>query len=234
MSSHGCKKVGVYTTVDYGAMTNSLVENAKKQSGKNVDVYLNSKVEFIDQVGSKFSIRTENKLSLTADFIVVDAGAHSLFLAHKMGYGHNFGSLSMAGSFYLTKEKLLNGKVYMVQNPKLPFAALHGDPDILAGGCTRFGPTALPLPKLERYHGTWQSFAECMKTMKFGKHTAKIFIDLLKDSDIRNYISRQVMFEVPVLNKKIIRQRRAQNRPVAKRGTNLLRAWLWWRTSAGA
>jgi hypothetical protein len=196
-------KSGVYTTVDYGAMTNSLVENAKKQSGKNVDVYLNSKVEFIDQVGSKFSIRTENKLSLTADFIVVDAGAHSLFLAHKMGYGHNFGSLSMAGSFYLTKEKLLNGKVYMVQNPKLPFAALHGDPDILAGGCTRFGPTALPLPKLERYHGTWQSFAECMKTMKFGKHTAKIFIDLLKDSDIRNYISRQVMFEVPVLNKKL-------------------------------
>ena len=33
-------------------------------------------------------------------------------------------------------------KVYMVQNDKLPFAALHGDPDILKNGKTRFGPTA--------------------------------------------------------------------------------------------
>lgn len=194
---------GIYTTVDYGAMTNSLVENAKNEPGKNVDVYLNSRVDYIDQVGQKFSLRTANGLSLTADFVVVDAGAHSLFLAHKMGYGKNYGALSMAGSFYLTKEKLLNGKVYMVQNPKLPFAALHGDPDILANGCTRFGPTALPLPKLERYHDNWGSFKECMKTMQLGKDTCKIFIDLLKDSDIRSYITRQVMFEVPGINKSL-------------------------------
>ena len=28
---------------------------------------------------------------------------------------------------------------------KLPFAALHGDPDILENGKTRFGPTALSI-----------------------------------------------------------------------------------------
>jgi len=196
-------KSGIYTTVDYGAMTNSLADNAKKEPNKNVEVYLNSKVEFIEQIGGKFSIRTENKLSLTADAVVVNAGAHSLFLAHKMGYGKDMGTLSMAGSFYLTKEKLLNGKVYMMQSPKLPFAALHGDPDILANGCTRFGPTALPLPKLERYHDNVGSFLECMKTMKLGKDTFKIFFDLLADKDIRNYITRQVLFEVPIINKKL-------------------------------
>ncbi len=70
-----------------------------------------------------------------------------------MGHGTDYGCLPMAGSFYMTTKKILNGKVYMVQHPKLPFAALHGDPDILANGFTRFGPTALALPKLERYHG---------------------------------------------------------------------------------
>ena len=62
-----------------------------------------------------------------------------------MGHGKHMGSLSMAGSFYITNGTYLNGKVYMVQNDKLPFAALHGDPDILCDGKTRFGPTALAL-----------------------------------------------------------------------------------------
>ena len=66
-----------------------------------------------------------------------------------MGYGLDYATLPMAGSFYMTNQTMLNGKVYMVQNPKLPFAALHGDPDILENGLTRFGPTALVLPKLE-------------------------------------------------------------------------------------
>lgn len=195
-------KSGVYTTVDFGAFTSTLVDNAKKE-GKECDVYLNSEVTDINQVGDKFYITTKNGLSISADFVVVNAGAHSLFLAHRMGYGLNFGCLPMAGSFYLTKQKLLNGKVYMVQNPKLPFAALHGDPDILADGCTRFGPTALAMPKLERYHGTYRSFMDFCKTLNFDGDIVKIFYDLLKDSEIRNYVLRNFMFEVPYLNKKL-------------------------------
>lgn len=193
---------GEYTTIDFGAITNTFVENAKA-TGKNCDIFLNSEVCQIDHVGDKFFLSTKNKLSISADFVVVNAGAHSLFLAHKMGYGLNYGCLPMAGSFYLTKQKLLNGKVYMVQNPKLPFAALHGDPDILAGGCTRFGPTALVLPKLERYHGTFVSFAQFCKTLNFDSSIIKIFYDLLKDTDIRNYVLRNFMFEIPYLNKKL-------------------------------
>ena len=39
--------------------------------------------------------------------VVVDAGAHSLFLAHKMGYGKHMGSLSMAEFILYHKWNLL-------------------------------------------------------------------------------------------------------------------------------
>ena len=51
-----------------------------------------------------------------------------------MGYGLDYSCLPVAGSFYMSDKRLLKGKVYMVQNPKLPFAALHGDAAILADG----------------------------------------------------------------------------------------------------
>ena len=101
----------------------------------------------------------------------------------------------------MTTKELLNGKVYMVQNDKLPFAALHGDPDILANGKTRFGPTALMLPKLERFKpGTYVDF---WKTLNFDGDILKIFWDLLKDSEIRNYVLKNFLFEIPVINKKL-------------------------------
>ncbi|MDT8337826.1 MAG: malate:quinone oxidoreductase, partial [Sulfurimonas sp.] len=85
------------------------------------------------------------------------------------------------------------------QNPKLPFAALHGDPDVLADGNTRFGPTALMLPKLERYkNGTYLDF---WKTLRFDKNIAMALWKLLKERDIRRYIFRNFLFEVPFLNK---------------------------------
>lgn len=192
----------VYTTINYGAMAISLTENAKKQENKTCDVFLNTEVLGITHIGDKFFLRTRNNMAISANFVVVDAGAHSLWLAHRMGYGKNMGCLSMAGSFYLTKRHLLNGKVYMVQNPKLPFAALHGDPDILADGCTRFGPTALALPKLERYKGL-KSVPEYFQTLNFSKEVVQILWDLIKDSDIRNYVFRNYLFEIPEIGKKL-------------------------------
>lgn len=199
--SMGVQK-GVYTTINYGAMAISLTENAKKQENKTCDIFLNTEVLDITHIGDKFFLRTRNNMAISANFVVVDAGAHSLWLAHRMGYGKNMGCLSMAGSFYLTKQHLLNGKVYMVQNPKLPFAALHGDPDILADGCTRFGPTALALPKLERYKGL-KSVPEYFQTLNFSKEVVQILWDLIKDSDIRNYVFRNYLFEIPEIGKKL-------------------------------
>jgi len=194
-----------YTTIDYGAMSEALVFQAQKATNAITDIFYNSQVDSIfKQQDNTFTVRTKKGETYTANFVVVNAGAHSLFLAHKMGYGKHMGCLPMAGSFYMTGSHFLNGKVYMVQNNKLPFAALHGDPDILAEGKTRFGPTALMLPKLERYKpGTYLDF---FKTLNFDFKIVKIFWDLLKDSDIRNYVFKNFLFEVPLINKALFVQ----------------------------
>ena len=190
-----------YTTVDFGAMTKELAKAGQAaDSSKTTDIFFNSEVEEIEKVGDKYKLTTVNGTVYTADFVVVNAGAHSLYLAHKMGYGKHMGSLSMAGSFYITNGEFLNGKVYMVQNDKLPFTALHGDPDILENGKTRFGPTALALLVLERYKGG-KSIFQCLKTMNIDGSILKIFWDLLKDSEIRNYVFKNFLFEVPGINK---------------------------------
>ena len=190
-----------YTTVDFGAMTKELAKAGQAaDTSKTTDIFFNSEVEEIEKVGNKYKLTTVNGTVYTADFVVVNAGAHSLYLAHKMGYGKHMGSLSMAGSFYITNGEFLNGKVYMVQNDKLPFAALHGDPDILENGKTRFGPTALALLVLERYKGG-KSIFQCLKTMNIDGSIIKIFWDLLKDSEIRNYVFKNFLFEVPGINK---------------------------------
>ncbi len=197
----GIGSQGEWTTVDYGKMTENLIENAKKEEGCETELFLNTQVKEIEkQEDGTFKITT-TKETFTANSVVVNAGAHSLFLAHKMGYGLDYATLPMAGSFYMTNQTMLNGKVYMVQNPKLPFAVLHGDPEILEHGLTRFGPTALVLPKLERFKpGTYLDF---WKTLNFDANIVTIFWDLLKDSDIRNYIFRNFLFEIPYFNKKL-------------------------------
>ena len=190
-----------YTTVDFGAMTKELAKAGQAaDTSKTTDIFFNSEVEEIEKVGNKYKLTTVNGTVYTADFVVVNAGAHSLYLAHKMGYGKHMGSLSMTGSFYITNGEFLTGKVYMVQNDKLPFAALHGDPDILENGKTRFGPTALALLVLERYKGG-KSIFQCLKTMNIDGSILKIFWDLLKDSEIRNYVFKNFLFEVPGINK---------------------------------
>ncbi len=192
---------GEWTTVDFKALSDSFIDNTLKIEDKITDIFFNSEIKYIQKLGSMFHLETTRGHHFTADYVVVNAGAHSLYLAHKMGYGLEYATLPVAGSFYVSTKKILNGKVYMVQNPKLPFAALHGDPDILLNGYTRFGPTALVLPKLERFkNGTYLDF---FKTLRLDLHILKIFYDLLKDSDIRNYIFRNFLFELPYFNKKL-------------------------------
>lgn len=189
-----------YTTVNFKMLSGSFIENVKKNKNIEADIFFNSEVDTIEKKDDIYHLTTKDKQTFKAKMIIVNAGAHSLFLAHKMGYGLDYGQLPMAGSFYKADRAILKGKVYMVQNPKLPFAALHGDPDITLNGHTRFGPTALVLPKLERFKsGTYLDF---FKTLKLDINVIKIFLELFSDSDIRNYILRNFLFEVPYFGKK--------------------------------
>lgn len=185
-----------YCAVDFNQLAASFVSQAQN-SDKQVTLHFGTQVKKIERRMDCFCIHTDDNL-IKAKSVVVSAGGHSLLLAQQMGYGLEFSCLPVAGSFYFTP-KVLNGKVYTVQNDKLPFAAVHGDPDVLIEGKTRFGPTALLLPLLERYNN--RTFFEFLRVLRLDSRVLKVFWDLFKVSDIRNYIFKNFLFEVPGLRR---------------------------------
>lgn len=185
-----------FTAVNFKALANSFVEQARL-SDKQIEIKLGTKIKRIEQTNDGFRLETSQG-KIEARFVVVSAGGHSLLFAQQMGYGMNYSCLPMAGSFYFTPN-MLNGKVYTVQNDKLPFAAIHGDPDVLVEGKTRFGPTALILPMLERYN--LKTIPEFFKVLRLDRNVIKVFWDLFKVSDIRNYIIKNTLFEVPIIRR---------------------------------
>lgn len=192
-----------YSAVNYTTLAEAFVDQAQKSAAeKNAqcDVLLSTAVKRIIEEDGLFKITTPNRGTLTARYVVVSAGGHSLLFAHQMGYGLDKSCLPMAGSFYFTP-RVLNGKVYTVQNENLPFAAVHGDPDVLVEDKTRFGPTALMLPLLERYNG--KTFFEFLKVLRLDQNVIKALWDLLKVRDIRNYIFKNFMYEVPILRERL-------------------------------
>ena len=88
-----------------------------------------------------------------------------------------------------------------MQNDRLPFAAIHGDPDVRAPGKTRFGPTALLLPLLER--DRWGSFWQFLRVLRLDLAVLAVFWQLFGDAPIRNYILRNLLFEVPWLRRRL-------------------------------
>jgi len=193
------------TAVDYEALAASFVEQARREmapAGRQLDLRLGTRVERIASEGQGFRVQLAGGGSpeLRARHVVVAAGAHSLLLAQQMGFGLEYSCLPVAGSFYFTPD-LLRGKVYTVQNDKLPFAAIHGDPDVRAPGQTRFGPTALPLPLLERRR--LGSFWEFLRVLRLDGAVLAVLGQLLVVADIRNYILRNLLFEMPWLRRRL-------------------------------
>ncbi len=208
-----------YTAVDYEELADSFVAQARAAlaettaadgSGRELDLRLGTTVEQITPEGEHFRVRLRptpgcgsgdsEPRELVARHVVVNAGAHSLLMAQQMGFGLEYSCLPVAGSFYFTPD-LLKGKVYTVQNDKLPFAAIHGDPDVRAPGKTRFGPTALLLPLLERYKPA--SFWEFLKVLRLDWAVLAVFWQLFRIADIRNYILKNLLFEVPWLRRRL-------------------------------
>ena len=198
------------TAVDYEALAESFVAQARQEmapADRHLDLRLGTRVRRIASEGEGFTVALEasagggaGTTSLRARHVVVAAGAHSLLLAQQMGFGLDYSCLPMAGSFYFTPD-LLRGKVYTVQNDRLPFAAIHGDPDVRAPGQTRFGPTALPLPLLERRRPG--SFWEFLRVLRLDGAVLAVLAQLLVVADIRAYLLRNLLFELPWLGRRL-------------------------------
>ena len=186
-----------YSAVNFQLLSQTLAADAQAVANKTVEVWLNTHVKQIVSKGAGFDVVTDQGV-INARFVVVSAGGHSLLFAQRMGYGLEYACLPVAGSFYYTPN-ILNGKVYTVQNDKLPFAAIHGDPDVLMPGKTRFGPTALMLPMLERYN--YSTIFEFMQVFSLDGPVLAVMKDLFKVKDIRDYLFKNMLFEVPILRR---------------------------------
>ena len=188
---------GEITTVDFKKLSESFIQMAV-DSDKNIQMHYNEDVVTIIEVDDIYEVITKNS-RYKAKSIVANAGAYSLLFAQHMGYGKDLAVLPIGGSFFFTKQQFLNSKVYTMQNPKLPFAAVHADPDMTANWNTRFGPTAFVLPKLERYRQA--HIMDLLEAMHLGKDTLEVYYNLLRDSTIRKYIITNILDEIPLIGK---------------------------------
>jgi malate dehydrogenase (quinone) len=185
-------------TVDFKRLCHSFVDNALRKN-PTLDIHLDTKLLKITKNEDYYRVLT-NKGELKSTVVVIAAGGHSLMIAKSLGYGKNLAILSMAGSFY-TGPKVLNGKVYTMQVAKLPFAAIHGDPEVHNDNITRFGPTAKPIFQLERHN--MSTFWEYWKTFGLGMNPIISLLKIIFDKVLFSYIVVNFLYDLPFIGKRL-------------------------------
>lgn len=183
-------------TIDFRALCHSFVTNSRRTK-PDIEIHLNTRLVKITRQWDHWIIKT-NMGEVRAKTVVIAAGAHSLMIAKSLGYGRNLSILSMAGSFY-TAGKCLNGKVYTIQLEKLPFAAIHGDPEVNNPRITRFGPTAKPIFRLERRKA--DTILEYWKTFGLGLKPVLSLFNILFDKVLFGYVVVNFLYELPFIGK---------------------------------
>lgn len=181
--------------MNYHALAKAFHTDAQQAAKKRTfDTYLSTEITDLSYHEDGYAVHTKEEV-YTCDQLVVDAGAMSIKLAKMLGYAKHLGILSVAGNFYRTNKKLLNGKVYRMQLAKLPFAAAHGDPDVKHPEITRFGPSAKPLLMLERwnYNTVWPYITSV-------NYSWDGFVTLLKiatDKTYFTYMIKNLAYDIP-------------------------------------
>ncbi|MGW8185331.1 MAG: FAD-dependent oxidoreductase [Candidatus Moraniibacteriota bacterium] len=185
--------------VDYKALSKSFVENANQEKNKNINIFLNTVVESISKKNDNYQLKTKDGL-IESRVVIFAGGAYSLLFAKSLGYGGEYFLLPVAGNFYAAMQRVLNGKVYTMQKEKLPFAAVHGDPDVHNADEVRFGPTAKVIPILERRH--WKTFWDFLKTDKVDLKVLRTLLKIISDRDIFGFILQNMLYDIPFIGKK--------------------------------
>jgi malate dehydrogenase (quinone) len=184
-------------TVDFGALSKNFIHNAKNLNPE-LEICLETKLSKIEDLKTGYRLET-NQGVFEADVVLICAGGHSIVYAKSLGYGKHFAILSMAGSFY-TAPKVLNGKVYTMQQEKLPFAAIHGDPEVHNANVTRFGPTAKTIYLLERYN--YPTWFEYLKVFGFTPKAILTLIKIASDWTIMQYLLKNFLYDLPFIGKR--------------------------------
>lgn len=206
--------------VNFAALARVLADEALKITNKKIDLFLQRPVDSIVKIVGGYEIHTKQGI-LKAKTVVVDADAHSLSFAKRLGYGREFSLIPIAGTFYFSPP-LLNGKVYTMQEPCLPFAAVHGDPDLTMDTVTRWGPTARFWPALESRNP--RTMWEYLRYSGLNRLATWLsFFSILLEPVRFKYLIKNTLYEVPVLGTYLFARQVRKIVPAIK-GVDLKRA----------
>lgn len=183
--------------VNYQTLAEYLVKDTRKHNPQ-FKCLLGTPVEYIEKRNNCYIMKTPDGY-ITAEAVVFAAGPYSLFFAQKLGYGLEYGILSVAGSFY-DAGHWLDNKVYRMQVEGRPFAEIHGDPDILDMTKTRFGPTTKILPLMERHH--YETFVDFMQLplLRTVRGIASLFKIIWKRKLVW-YVLKNILFDLPIIGR---------------------------------
>ncbi|NTW22768.1 FAD-dependent oxidoreductase [Candidatus Falkowbacteria bacterium] len=180
-------------TVDFGKLAESLVNEGCK-AGQMTELFLGAKVTNIKKTPSGYVITTD-KARIEAEAVVVAMCSHSLMFAKSLGYGREFAILPVGGNFYTSNRQTLKGKVYTMQSGKLPFAAVHGDPNLGDSVHTRFGPTANIMPFLER--NSLRTFTDFLSSSADSYSSLRALLKVVFEPTLFTFLCRSLVYELP-------------------------------------
>ncbi len=191
--------------VCFNLLAESFAKTALREN-RNARISLNEGLEALKERNGTFELTT-HKGKYTADFVVLASGGYSLYFAKAMGYGENLSMLSVGGNFYYSK-RVLNSKVYSVQKRGIPFAAVHGDPDLNHYNRTRYGPTVSVLPYLENPKDVLKghhirAFEEYLGAMGMDMRTVASLLNIGTNRDIMDILALNLAYSMPEIGKYI-------------------------------
>lgn len=185
--------------VNYGRLAESFERDAKA-TNPHVETFYRTAVQQIVRTADGYEVHT-SRGTFRAKGIIVAAGGYSLVLAKQLGYGRDWELIPVAGSFYrTTRRNCVVGKVYTEQNPEIPFAAPHADPEVMNPNETRFGPTAKLVPLLERHR--WGTFWGFLRTIIWNPRGLWAYVSVLIASPVLlRFVLRNLLLDLPIIGK---------------------------------
>lgn len=184
-------------TINYGLLAQELIQDSTAKT------HYQERVKKIKQTTTGYLVTT-NKQTYKTKSLITAAGAHSLLYAKRLGYGLEYSLLLVAGNFYYTP-KYLTAKTYTLQDPDLPFAAVHGDPDITNNDKNRYGPTTNIVFKLERRKPS--TFFEFLQSVGLGYKLLRAYAKILLNKKFFLYaFEHNILYQIPYFgNRRFVR-----------------------------
>ncbi len=185
--------------VDYGKLADSFIRRSKyasRRRGTCVDVLFDTEIGSVEEDGDEYVLRS-GSAKIECKAAVFAAGAYSLLFAKRLGLADNLSIIATGGGFFKSR-RVLNGKVYRVQLGKMPFAAVHGDPDMNNSTITRFGPVIYLPIGLEKGR---PKPIDYVKTS--GAAIMPVSLKILSKYGLFGLISRHMSYHMPLIGKKL-------------------------------